>query len=102
VTLGLDADFRAATAAMSHCLDIRNQYAHWIWWDDNSGQLALANIEDIAKMAMPVNELAQLNPGHFDAALLHEPGAYFVYTDLLDVGELRRSSQSGENRAGSA
>jgi hypothetical protein len=81
VTLGLDADFRAATAAMRRCLDIRNQCAHWIWWDDNSGQLALANIEDIAKMATPVNDLAQLNPDHVDAALLHEQEAYFVYTD---------------------
>ena len=53
-----------------------------IWWDDNSGQLAVANIEDIAKMATPVNDLAQLNPYHVDAALLHEQEAYFVYTDL--------------------
>jgi hypothetical protein len=66
------------------------------------GGLALANIEDIAKMATAVNDLAQLNPDHVDAALLHEPEAYFVYTDLLGVGELRRSSQSGENRAWSA
>jgi hypothetical protein len=43
--------------------------------------LALANIEDIAKMATAVNDLAQLNPDHVDAAMLHEQEAYFVYTD---------------------
>ena len=48
---------------------------------DNSGQLALANIKGIAKMATPVNDLAQLNPDHVDAALLHEQEAHFVYAD---------------------
>src|ERR1700722_9819968 len=37
--LGLDSDFKAAVEAMRHCLKIRNRYAHWIWWDDNSGHL---------------------------------------------------------------
>jgi hypothetical protein len=36
-------------------------------WDDNSGQLAFANMEDIAKTATPVNDLGQLNPYHVDA-----------------------------------
>jgi hypothetical protein len=43
--LGLGGDFRDAVNAMRHCLEIRNRYAHWIWWDDNTGQLALANME---------------------------------------------------------
>jgi hypothetical protein len=67
-------------------------------WDDNSGQLAFANMEDIAKTATPVNDLGQLNPYHVDAALLHQQEAHLS----LGVGELRRSRQSGENRAWSA
>ena len=50
-------------------------------WDDNYGQLAFANMEDIAKTATPVNDLGQLNPYHVDAALLHQQEAHFVYTD---------------------
>ena len=40
-----------------------------------NGDRALSNVEDIAKMATPVNDLAQLNPDHVDAALLHEQEA---------------------------
>jgi hypothetical protein len=38
----LGRDFKVALAAMRHCLDIRNQYAHWNWCNDNSGKLAWA------------------------------------------------------------
>ena len=79
--LGLDAEFQAAVAAMRHCLAIRNQYAHGIWWDDNSGQLAIANMEDISRITTRVNDLAQLNPSHVDSALLDEQEAYFVFVD---------------------
>jgi hypothetical protein len=79
--LGLEADFLSAITAMRRCLVIRNAYAHWIWWDDNSGLLAFANVEDIAKTKTVVKELAQLNPHHVDNALLAEQEAYFVYVD---------------------
>jgi hypothetical protein len=80
-SLGLQVEFQAAITAMRHCLTIRNQYAHWIWWDDYSGRLAFANIEDIAKITTPVNDLSLLNPHHVDATLLAEQEAYFVYVD---------------------
>jgi len=57
--LDLEADFLAAVEAMRHCLTIRNQYSHWIWWDDNSGMLAFANVEDIAKIENRVDNLGQ-------------------------------------------
>ncbi len=101
VALGLGPEFQTATAAMRHCLDIRNQYAHWIWWDDNSGQLAFANMEDIAKTATPVNDLGQLNPYHVDAALLHQQEAYFVYTDYcLAWVNYEGRAKAGKIRAG--
>jgi hypothetical protein len=77
----LENDFQAATDAMRHCLSIRSQYAHWIWWDDNSGQLALANMEDIARIATSVNDLSQLNPSHVSAALLEQQEEFFVLVD---------------------
>jgi hypothetical protein len=79
--LDLEGDFLAAVEAMRHCLGIRNQYAHWIWWDENSGLLALANVEDIAKIETRVDSLAELNPYHVTAALLAEQEAYFAYVD---------------------
>jgi hypothetical protein len=47
-TIKLDSAFRAAVGSIRHCLKIRNQYAHCVWWDDFSGQLAFANIEEVA------------------------------------------------------
>jgi hypothetical protein len=79
--LGLDSDFKAAVEAMRHCLKIRNRYAHWIWWDDNSGHLALANMEDVAKLVTPVNDLADLSTSHVSIALLAEQEAYFILVD---------------------
>ena len=56
----LDTDFLAAVAAMRHCLLIRNQYAHWTFWDDHSGALAFANLEDLARSTTPVSDLGAL------------------------------------------
>jgi hypothetical protein len=82
--LNLAADFREALTVMRHCLNIRNQYAHWIWWDDYSGQLAFANVEDLAKPKTgKVTDLSTLNAHHVDAALLKAQEAYFVYADDL-------------------
>jgi hypothetical protein len=41
--LGLATEFKKSTRIVRYCLKIRNQYAHWVWWDDYSGKLAFAN-----------------------------------------------------------
>ena len=79
--LGLGADFQVGLAAIRHALRIRNQYAHWTWWDDNSGQLAIANLEDLANEPQPVNDFANLRAYHVSAALLDEQKAFFAYVD---------------------
>jgi hypothetical protein len=79
--LGLDADFAAAVEAMRHCLTIRNQYAHWVFWNDNSGELAFANLEDLAVLTTPVNDLMALGVFHVNAALVEEQEAFFDYVD---------------------
>jgi len=81
--LNLGADFEKAIRVVHYTLKIRNQYAHWIWWDDYSGKLAFANIEDLIKYRRKVTDLSKLKPHHVDAALLEAQEAYFVYADEL-------------------
>jgi hypothetical protein len=78
---GLAKSFQHAIAIMWRCLEIRNQYSHWALWDDNSGKLAFANLESLAKVKRPVNNLLKLRTFHVDATLLTEQEAYFVYSD---------------------
>jgi hypothetical protein len=81
--LGLNREFERAIAALRHCLLIRNQYAHWIWWDDMTGRIAFANLEQLAKRRQRIVDLGKLRAYHVDAALLMEQEGYFVYTDRL-------------------
>lgn len=48
-SLGISTHFEMAIGAVRYCLKIRNQYAHCTWWDDYSGQLAFANLEEEGK-----------------------------------------------------
>jgi hypothetical protein len=80
---GLGAEFRKALTALRYCLKIRNQYAHWVWWDDNTGKLAFANLEDLSKRKRKVPNLDKLKAYHMDIALLTKQEAYFVYVDHL-------------------
>jgi len=79
--LGLGGDFQKAVRDMRHCLKIRNQYSHWVWWDDYTGKLAFANLEELAVRKRPVKDLRKLRAAHVDATLLDEQEAYFVYVD---------------------
>ena len=79
--LRLATEFEKAIGVVKYCLKIRNQYAHWVWWDDYSGRLAFANIEDLTKYKRPIKDLSKLKAHHVDAALLEAQEAYFVYAD---------------------
>jgi hypothetical protein len=81
--LGLATHFEKALRAMRYCLKIRNQYAHWVWWDDNTGQLAFANVEDLTRYKQKITDLAKLKTHHVDAALLQGQEAYFIYAEEL-------------------
>lgn len=90
-TLGIQAyrkhrlvgHFRKALEAMRHCLLIRNQYAHHVWWDDNTGKLAFANLEELAHKQphVIVKDLTDLTAFHVDQELLEAQETYFVYVD---------------------
>src|SRR5215467_1486180 len=94
--LNLADDFKKALRVMRWCLKIRNQYAHWVWWDDYSGKLAFANLEELAARKRPVRNLTKLRAHHVDAALLGQQEAYFVYADEL----LRWVNFEGSGRSG--
>jgi hypothetical protein len=81
--LKLATDFEKALRVVRYCLKIRNQYAHWVWWDDYTGQLAFANVEDLTRYRRKVTDFGKLKAHHVDAELLIAQEAYFVYADDL-------------------
>jgi hypothetical protein len=81
--LNLGTEFAMAIAAAKNCLRIRNQYAHCAWWNDLSGKLAFANLEDIAKGNALLVDLRSLPTYYVDIPLLTTQEDYFVYVDQL-------------------
>jgi len=90
--LGLGTDFQCAIEAMRYCLLVRNQYSHWVWWNDYSGKIAFANLEDVALRTSRVKDLRSLKPRLLRAQqgcinMSSQPRsrsparAYFAYTD---------------------
>lgn len=94
--LGMIAEYEAAIAAMKHCTSIRNQYAHCAWHDDNTGQLAFVNIEELAQENAVVADLTGLTMRHVNVELLTRQLAYFRYTENLLVW----ANFEGRTRAG--
>ena len=90
----LETEFSMAVGAVRYCLKIRNQFSHCIWWDDRSGKLAFANMEEIAEYHEYVADLGDLTTLYVDAPLLEQQEHYFAYAnDLLNwvnfEGQLR-------------
>jgi len=94
--LDLGTQYEMAVGAVRYCLRIRNQYAHCIWWDDNSGQLAFANLEEVAKENERLVNLKGLTVHYVDIPLLQSQLAYFEYADSL----LKWTNWEGRARAG--
>jgi hypothetical protein len=81
--LALETEFDDAVTATRQCLRIRNQYAHHTFWDDNSGQLAIGALEEVAKQPTPVRDLHSVKVEHVDVPLLQSQERYFAYADGL-------------------
>ena len=94
--LGLGAEFDSAIAAVRICLRIRNLYAHCTWWNDSSGELAFANLEELAKLNVMVTDLRGLTVNHVNVAHLQSQFNYFEFADNMLLGVL----QEGNRRAG--
>ena len=102
--LGLDAEFKAALDAVRFCLSIRNQYAHHNFWDDNTDQWAMGDLETIAKQPGPFKDLSEVHPYHLTNTLLLEQEAYFRETDdaltwVNYEGRFKRGEMPGGNMA---
>lgn len=105
--LDLGAQFEMAIGAVRYCLRIRNQYAHCVWWDDNSGKLAFANLEEVAKENTLLTDLDGLTTHHVDVPHLQAQLAYFDYADNLLVwanyeGRARANKPTIPNRVAPA
>lgn len=101
--LGIGAQFEMAIGSVRFCLKIRNQYAHCVWWDDNSGQLAFANLQEIAEEDTLVTNLQGLTTHHVNVPLLTQQVEYFEYTQNLLIwvvqeGNARARRPAFQNR----
>lgn len=94
--LGIGTEFEAAIAAVRYCLKIRNLYAHCTWWNDNSHQLAFANLEELANENVAITDLHGLTVHHVTVPHLQGQFAYFEYADNVLIGVI----QEGNRRAG--
>lgn len=81
--LGLVTQFETAISSMRYCLKIRNQFAHCLWYDDLSGLLAFANLEEITENNKTITNLKDLTIHHIDVPTLTLQENYFKYTDSL-------------------
>lgn len=81
--IGLGTEFEMAIGSMTICKNIRNQYAHCNWWDDRTGKLAFANLEEISKSNDSITNLSGLTAKYVDVALLTEQFEFFEYTSDL-------------------
>ena len=94
--LGLGSEFERGVGAVRYCLRIRNLYAHCTWWNDNTGQLAFANLEELAKDNAVIHDLHGLTVHHVTVQHLQAQFSYFEYTDNVLIGVI----QEGNRRAG--
>jgi hypothetical protein len=81
--LGLEDAFVRSIRTMEYCVKIRNQYAHCIWWADNTGKLAFANLEEVANMDAFASDLKHLSSYHVDVPLLEAQETFYIYADEL-------------------
>lgn len=82
--MNLGDEFKDAIIAIKHCVKIRNQYAHCIWWNDYSGYLAFSNIETLAKSNQKITDLKNMNICHVRLNILQDQLSYYEYvSDFL-------------------
>jgi hypothetical protein len=90
VTARLTALYDSAIDAMTHCRDIRNQYAHCHWADDDKN-IFFVNLEETAKQANTTKHKFR----HIDLGVLEAQISYFGYTlHLLEYMEHEYQSQT--------
>jgi hypothetical protein len=78
--LGLATEFSMGTSNMQTCTQIRNQYAHCVWYADKKvGGLRFANLEEVANTSKRI-EHNKLTMHPITVDLLTEQCNFFDYT----------------------
>jgi hypothetical protein len=87
--LGLQTEFSDAISAMRYCVSIRNQFAHSVYWDDSSGRLAIAALEDAAELDQAMIDFTHLPVYHIDVPLLTaQEGLFLLCARPTYMGQL--------------
>jgi hypothetical protein len=95
--LGLAGDFGTAISAFRYCLKIRNQFAHWIWWDDLTGQVAFADLEELAKQKKSDYRSSQTSRVSRYAKPIERPEHLLRLRGAISsLAKLRRKSSVGQ------
>jgi len=81
----LTAEFDEAIDNIDYCREIRNQYAHSVFWDDWGDTYGFGNMEDIAQQTAKLKDFSTLPRNSIDLATLHLQETYFEYTDLYFI-----------------
>lgn len=74
---GLETEFAYAINSVRYCLKIRNLYSHCQWYDDRSGELAFADLEELARRKAHVPAIRDAKVYHVDVPFLKTQEDYF-------------------------
>lgn len=91
--LELGTEFEMALSAVRYCMKIRNQYAHCIWWNGNTGQPAFTDLEEIAKLNIRVEDLRGINVHYASVSHLKAQLEYYEYASDLLVWILQEANK---------
>lgn len=71
--------FDEIICGMRRCLKIRNQFAHGNFYDDDTGNLAVVDVEELVKQESVIENFTSLTVKHITQDLLKEQKHYFVH-----------------------
>lgn len=77
----LGTAFSMAIGYVRHCMKIRNQYAHCLWWDYDGKSLGFADMTEAAKVHTKISDLAMLTRRVIDLPLLKSQEEFFEKTE---------------------
>jgi len=99
-SLGLEELFNELICEMHHCRDIRNQFAHCVFYEDPcaTGHLLFSNVEERARQNEKIVELtsASVPAKRISIVLLEQQETYFTYV----LGRLALLENKARVRAG--
>jgi hypothetical protein len=71
--------FDETICGMRRCLRIRNQFAHGNFYDDDTENLAIVDVEELVKQDSVIENFTSLTVKHLTQGLLKEQEYYFLH-----------------------